>query len=215
MTPWAVLPVKSFARAKSRLGLAPAERSALAQALFERAMDALVACPDIAGVLVLTNGDEVEAAARARGAEVLRDPPASTDARLGRIVDRGLAHLAGRAVPGALVIMADLPHLDASAISRLVADMRSHAVVVAPDAREEGTNALGLAPPDCIETCFGNPDSLHRHLALLRQRGQRFTVHRSSAIAFDLDIPADLAQLDGPLPGRDPQAARQRDHRYS
>jgi 2-phospho-L-lactate/phosphoenolpyruvate guanylyltransferase len=198
MKPWAVIPVKSFALAKSRLAhLSADRRAALARSMFEHVIDVLRAGDDMEGIAVLTNDDHVAAAARDLGAEVVRDPapPVSGAARpaLGRVVDAALDRLAARGVPAALVLMSDLPRLHARAVAALVARMRDHQVVIAPDLREQGTNALGLSPPDCIRTCFGHGDSLHRHLAAARGRGLGHVVHRDRALGLDIDLPADLA----------------------
>jgi 2-phospho-L-lactate/phosphoenolpyruvate guanylyltransferase len=198
MKPWAVIPVKSFALAKSRLApLSAHRRAALARSMFEHIMSVLQASDHIAGIAVATNGDDVAAAARALGAEVVRDPAPSTAAAarpcLGRVIDAALARLAARGVPAALVLMSDLPRLHAQAVAALVALMREHPVVIAPDLREQGTNALGLRPPDCIRTCFGHADSLHRHLVAAREHGLGHVVHRDRALGLDIDVPADLA----------------------
>lgn len=193
MTAWAVLPVKSFAGAKSRLSHLPAPRRvALARSLFDHVMTVLLDCPLVAGVLVLTNGDDVEREALRRGAEVLRDRERQP---IRRVIDAGLTHLAARNTSAALVLMSDLPRLDTDTVSRLITRMHEHQVVIAPDVREQGTNALGLRPPDCLPTCFGNPDSLQRHLSAIEQRGLRYIVHRDPHIAFDVDLPADFARL--------------------
>jgi 2-phospho-L-lactate guanylyltransferase len=198
MKPWAVMPVKSFALAKSRLAHLRADRrAALSRSMFEHVIGVLRASGDMQGIVVLTNGDDVAAVARDLGAEVVRDPapPLSDAARpiLGRVIDAALDRLAARGVPAALVLMSDLPRLHAQAVAALVARMRDHQVVIAPDLRDQGTNALGLGPPDCIRTCFGHADSLHRHLAAARGQGLDHVVHRDPALGLDIDLPADLA----------------------
>lgn len=201
MKPWAVIPVKSFALAKSRLvHLSRARRAALARSMFEHVLGVLRASPEVAGIAVLTNGDDVEAAARAMDVEVIRDPiPADRDATppaLGHIVDAALARLAARGIGSALVLMSDLPALEPRSVAELTACMRAHQVVIAPDLREMGTNALGLTPPDCMATCFGHADSLRRHLAAARQHGVSRVVHRDRALGLDLDLPADMHLFD-------------------
>lgn len=194
MNPWAVVPVKSFEEAKSRMShLSRARRAELARSLFEHVMDVLAHCSEIAGILVLTNGDDVAEAARCLGVDVLRD---DGPARLAHIIDAGLAHLSERGMGSALVVMSDLPRLEVRAISRLAADMRDHQIVIAPDLHELGTNALGMTPPTLMPTCFGNHDSFLRHLAAAGQRGLRHAVCRAPELGLDLDLPADLALLD-------------------
>ena len=64
-------------------------------------------------------------------------------------------------------------------------------VVVAPDRREEGTNALLVKPPGLIEFAFG-VGSFARHLRLAAQAGAHVREYRSPTLALDVDLPEDL-----------------------
>ncbi len=152
----------------------------------------LAASAAVGGVMVVTDGDDVAALAEALGAVAVRDaaiPP------LGAIVDAALAELRARRAAGALVLMADLPLLTADDVRALARKMADHDVVAAPDLHGEGTNALGLTPPDRLRTSFGTRDSLRRHLRDAERAGLRVDVHRSDGLAFDVDEPADIARL--------------------
>src|SRR5437016_5067893 len=114
---WALVPVKCFARGKSRLSgvLGQAEREELAQSFCEHVLESLAGCEELAGVLVVTDSATVEAAARARGAEVARDGASGASGAagsLGAIVDDALAILARRGATAAIVLMSDLPRLE-------------------------------------------------------------------------------------------------------
>ncbi len=195
MKPWAVVPAKSFAGAKSRLyHLSPQSRAALAQALFERVIAILEASDQLAGILVATNGDGVAAQARQRGCEVICDPVRPDDrdsnsGQLARVVDAALSSLHHRHVRAALVIMADLPLLTVDDITDLVTAMRRGEVVIAPDRNDMGTNALGLVPTLAMPTCFGHEDSFLRHCVAATERGLSIRVQRSPGLGFDVDLP--------------------------
>jgi len=191
---WALVPAKSLERAKSRLSgsLGAVERADLARAMLEHVLSVLAASGKIDGVMVVTDGEGVAELARARGAVAVRDaasPP------LGAIVDAALAELRARGAGSALVLMADLPLLTPGDVGQLVARMAEVDVVAAPDLRGEGTNALGLAPPDRLRTSFGTRDSFDRHLRTAEAAGLALGVHRSDGLAFDVDEPADLEAL--------------------
>jgi 2-phospho-L-lactate guanylyltransferase (CobY/MobA/RfbA family) len=68
------------------------------------------------------------------------------------------------------------------------------AVVAVPAAGRGGTNALYLHPPRAIGLHFG-ADSLSAFRREAQGKGVRFVIHRSPAMALDLDEPADLARL--------------------
>ena len=187
---WALVPVKSFGRGKSRLApvLDDTARAALARAMFERVLGALEASAALAGILVITDGAEVVEAARARGAAAMLD---LAPAPLGRIVDGGLAALADRGASAALVVMGDLPDLDAVDARRILALLDDHDLVIAPDASGDGTGALALRPVLAMPSCFGNADSFSRHVAAARAAGLRAAIYHSPSVAFDVDAPED------------------------
>jgi len=191
---WALVPARSFATAKSRLGLPRSARAALARALFGHVCDAVAASSRLAGLLVATDGDDVADDAAARGLGVLYDqgqPP------LAAVVDRGLAQLAARGATAALVVMADLPLVAASDLDAVVAALADADVAAAPDRDELGTNALAirLDPDRAAATCFGHRDSYLRHVAATAAGGLRLATCRRPGLAFDLDWPDDVDAL--------------------
>jgi 2-phospho-L-lactate/phosphoenolpyruvate guanylyltransferase len=192
---WALVPAKSFARGKSRLGpvLEDDARAAFARSLFDHVLATLTASGAVDGVLVATNSSDVAAAAHAHGAEVLDDAPGAVG--LAAVVDDGLAALAARGARTALVLMADLPRLTADDVRTLAAAAAAHDVVIVRADDGCHTNALALSPPACLRTAFGRADSFDAHGAAARAAGLRLAVVDNARIAFDVDGPEDHARL--------------------
>ncbi len=65
------------------------------------------------------------------------------------------------------------------------------AVILAPDRRRGGTNALLAFPPALIEYAFG-PTSFDRHRAEALAAGVRLAICDRPGLALDLDLPEDL-----------------------
>ena len=193
--PAVLLPAKSFSRAKSRLGavLSDAQRQRLAEALFERALEAVRACVEGAQIAVATDSAEVAQRVRAYGARVILD--GEQPARLGEVVDRALDQLYLGGARRCLVLMTDLPLLEPPDVRALLLDLRNADCVVAPDSEDQGTNALGIPLAANNRWCFGHPDSFPRHLRAAAQRGFELRVVRRPALAFDLDTPEQLQRL--------------------
>ena len=196
---WAVVPTKCFQRGKSRLSpvLTDDARARLAQSMFDHVLDVLAVVPEVTGILVTTDCPRVAARARGRGAEVLMlgEPlRASIDASLASLAAQAGASEDGR-LKGALVVMSDLPHLLPADLSRMVRLLDSHDLVIAPDERDEGTNALALRRPGELPTSFGNEDSFQRHLRRAQESGLEVGVERNSRLGFDVDLPLHLARL--------------------
>src|SRR4051812_39104498 len=112
----AILPVKSFGRAKSRLGGALAGRPAPAAPMGAALLDALAAVPGLDAVIVVTAERSAADAARAAGASVVHDPAEAGQSAAAR---RGIeaAGDAGRV----LLVPGDCPALDAGEITGLLA----------------------------------------------------------------------------------------------
>jgi 2-phospho-L-lactate guanylyltransferase len=101
---WTVLlPVKVLARAKSRLAvLAGDRRGELALALASDTVAAVLACPEVARVVVVTSDPEAGPLLAALGAIVVPDEPADRSASLGNTGLENTGALRGAGVAGVL-----------------------------------------------------------------------------------------------------------------
>ena len=209
---WGLLPVKHFARAKSRLApvLGEAERIALARSLGQHVLSTLAGCAETDGVLVLSDSEEVRELTTEHGFVAEPEPEPRSDGSplgLNTLVDHGLARLQERGAGAVLVLMSDLPRLQPDDLGQLVDALRQHDCVIAPDLRQQNTNALALrlaATPGPFQTAFGSGDSFARHLQRSRELGLRTAILRTPGLGFDLDLPSDYAELSerGDLRGR-------------
>ena len=196
MTTVAVVPLNWRAEAKSRLrvALADDDREALARWMALRVLAALGEVRQIARIAVVSPDAGVLAAATAAGATPLRQLDGGLNAglELGRrwAIQSGAGSL--------LIVLGDLPLLTAAEVRALLA--AGHAVtgcariVLAPDRGGQGTNALWLQPPDALPFAFG-AGSLARHRSLAYARGLEPALFRAPGTLFDVDLPADLAEL--------------------
>jgi 2-phospho-L-lactate guanylyltransferase len=195
---WAVIPAKSLARGKSRLRpvLADDERARFARRLLEHVLGVVRACA-LGGVLVATDGDDVAELALARGARVLLDSGGET---LAGVIDRALAEVERLGARGAVVLMADLPWIQASDVQELLAALDEHDVAIVRDRLGRHTNALAVSPPGVIATCFGREDSFADHCDAALGAGLRLAIVENEHIAFDVDGPEDHVRLMTPRP---------------
>ena len=91
-----------------------------------------------------------------------------------------------------IFLPADLPLISLDALRKLRTLALTHEVVISPDRHDEGTNALTLARPGLISTCFGKM-SFEAHKRACIDAGIAPVVFRSSDIELDLDTPADFS----------------------
>lgn len=205
----AILPVKRFARAKSRLGESVADelRLTLARAMVGDVLCALHECAAIDVTIVVSSESTVAAAAAYLGALVVQDTAEegqSAAARLG--LERALEEGAERA----LCIPGDCPALDPAELQALLlGDADAAEVAIVPDRHGTGTNGLLLSPPDAILPSFG-PGSCERHRELARTAGVACRMEHPQSLLLDIDTGADLDALRERLAGETVRAPRTR-----
>jgi 2-phospho-L-lactate guanylyltransferase len=188
----AVLPVKSFAAAKTRLAAdLGVPQPALASEMAEGVLRALCAS-SLDAVLVVTRERRVMDLADAVGAEIVEEDELrghSAAAQLG--VARALALGAERV----LLAAGDCPLLSAPDVDALLARHHGEGVVILADRHGTGTNGLLLCPPTAIGPSFGM-GSRERHAELAHHAGMPWTVEDVPGFAYDVDTADDLAALD-------------------
>jgi 2-phospho-L-lactate/phosphoenolpyruvate guanylyltransferase len=207
----AILPVKRFARAKTRLGASVADplRGDLARAMVGDVLVALSQTRRVERTIVVTSEDSVAAAASYLGALVVPDTAEdgqSAAALLG--VQAALAEGFERV----LCVPGDCPALDPEEIDSLLDGAGSDGgggVTIVPDRHGTGTNGLLLTPPGAIAPSFG-ADSRERHAALAGEAGVACRIERPASLLLDIDTGADLAALRELLADESIRAARTR-----
>jgi 2-phospho-L-lactate guanylyltransferase len=198
----AILPVKRFDRAKSRLGESVTEtlRDRLARAMVADVLDALAHSGAIELTYIVSREPSVAQAACEHGALLLPD-----DGELGQsaAVAIGVRRALADGFERVLCIPGDCPALDPAELEALLA-REDCPVTIVPDRHGTGTNGLLLAPPDAIAPAFG-PGSCARHRALADAAGLDCRIARPASLLLDVDTGADLAALRERL--ADPPAA--------
>lgn len=188
----AILPIKGFGQAKTRLRerVPDGARAGLAEAMVRDVLRALAKADGLDGVIVVTAEPIAAVLAREAGAEVVHDP---AEAGQSAAVALGVARALERGADRILAVPGDCPALDALELVALLEAPEE--IVVVPDRHGSGTNALLLAPPDAIAPSFG-PGSRARHERAARDSGRSWAVHDVPSLGMDADTPEDLATLE-------------------
>ena len=170
----AVLPIKRFSAAKTRLERD--DRAAVMRGMAERVIRAVVAS-SVRRLLVVTADADAAVMARGHGAEIVTEPglvghSAAASLGVARAIELGAERV--------LLLPGDCPLLSAADVDALLAAHAGPGVVVLPDRHGTGTNGLLLCPPDVITPAFG-PGSRARHEQLARSAGARCVVDARTA----------------------------------
>jgi 2-phospho-L-lactate guanylyltransferase len=194
----AIIPIGTLEGAKSRLGavLDAEERLEMTLRFARSTILAAIASRRIRETLVVTPDDAVRRLAEELGARPLRQ----RDGGLNRGIDEGRSEAIAAGASAVLVLPIDLPDVSTAAIDAVLDaldDPRRPLVAIVPDRHGRGTNALLLAPPDAIDTCFGG-DSRAAHVLAAHEAGAELVV-LDGPLALDVDTPDDLLLAEASL----------------
>ena len=192
MAIWAAVPVKEFAGAKQRLStlLTAAQRQALAAAMLEDVLAALIEAP-LAGIMVNTVDPLATDLARRYGAQVVTD--GAHDGHTGAVT--AMARILAAEGHDMLTVPGDIPRVTAAEIGAVIEARRpAPSVTIVPAHDERGSNAVLCSPPLVMPLRFGD-DSFLPHVASARALGIEPTIIRLPGIALDIDQPEDVHAL--------------------
>ena len=192
MSIWAAVPVKEFAGAKQRLAplLSPEQRQALAVAMLEDVLAALVEAP-LAGIMVNTLDPVATALARRYGARVVTD--GARDGHTGAVM--AMARIIAHEGHDMLTVPGDIPRITTAEIAAVIEARRpAPSLTIVPAHDERGSNAVLSSPPLVMPLKFGD-DSFFPHLAAARALGIEPTIVKQPGIALDIDQPEDVQAL--------------------
>jgi len=194
MTLWAIIPVKPLKRGKSRLSsiLSETERTTLNQSMLVNTLKTLKSISEIDTILVVSRDPAALAIAREWNARtVLEDGNPELNTALRRATLVAIAYHANEI----LVLPADLPLMKAENVKDFL-HLCTHApeIIIAPDRRKDGTNALYINPPDLIEYYYG-PGSFQHHVNAAKTTGANIQIVENEEFGLDLDLPEDLREL--------------------
>jgi 2-phospho-L-lactate/phosphoenolpyruvate guanylyltransferase len=180
-----VIPIRAFALGKARLAdeLDASERAALGRRLAGQVVEAASEFV----VSVVSSDRDVRAWASERGIAAI-DDPGSLDgaARAGR------EWVAARGCSRVVVAHADLPF--ARSFAAVARDGAQPIAVLVPCHRDDGTPVLSVPVDAPFEFRYG-PGSFRLHVTEARRVGLAVRVVRDPTLAFDIDLPDDLARL--------------------
>jgi 2-phospho-L-lactate guanylyltransferase len=186
-----VVPVKETGNAKQRLAsaLSQPRRSALALAMLEDVLAALVETRDLAGIIVVTVDEAARRLAERYGAQI--SDIAATEGHTGAVM--GNARQLVRDGKAMLTIPGDVPLVTGDEIEQVIDAYRQGSrFTIVPARDEQGSNTILAAPADAVKLRFGE-DSFFPHLAAARACGIEPVALKLPGIGHDIDTPEDLA----------------------
>jgi 2-phospho-L-lactate guanylyltransferase len=189
-----ILPVKSFANAKQRLGggFGAAQRAVLAEAMVQDVLAELARAA--VGPLVVVSKEPLALRLRP-GAVKVKDESEQGQSAAALL---GLDRARRLGCERALLVPADCPLVDAGELRDLAARAEALDVAIVPDRHGTGTNALALHTAGAFEPQFG-PGSCARHVQQAAAKGLAHEVVQVPSLELDVDTREDASALEHAL----------------
>lgn len=181
----AVVPIKAWHAAKSRMTVHPDIRQDVARALALDTLDLLTSHADVAQVVLVTSDSEVAAEGRSRGATVLREQASASP--LNDAITQGCGWIAAHGDGRTVVVPADLAYLTPDVLHAALEDLAAAGRAHVPDITGAGTTLLAAPTASAIDPHYG-PGSSAAHAGA----GFRPLVDVDPRIRTDVDELGDL-----------------------
>jgi 2-phospho-L-lactate/phosphoenolpyruvate guanylyltransferase len=195
MKTFAILPVKRFENAKTRLSsiLDMDDRILLSSLMLEDTVKILSSVRSLTQVVIVSADRRAEEMATKHGVTFLRE---EKEKGVNSAVAMADLYSIREAAEATVVIPQDLPLLDPIEVSKAcqLAENESRCIVICPSLRYDGTNMLLRKPPSVIATFYDN-DSYNMHVKAALKLGIPVKGLFSKSVMYDIDTPEDAQQL--------------------
>jgi 2-phospho-L-lactate/phosphoenolpyruvate guanylyltransferase len=196
MKTFAIVPVKRFENAKTRLSsmLDTEDRIRLSSLMLEDTLQILSVAPPLTQVIIVSADKRADEIATKHGAKFL---PEKKEKGVNSAVALADGYcIEKEAADATIVIPHDLPLLDSIVISKAceLAEKESTCIVICPSVRYDGTNMLLRKPPSVIGT-FYETDSYNMHVRTAIKLGIPVKPLLSKSLMYDIDTPEDALHL--------------------
>ena len=188
----AIVPVKSFGHAKTRLDMGGRQKDELCEMMLEEILRVLSVSPRIDHTIVVTREPKVHGICARFDAEVVFDKEQSGVNNAVSLADRRLLELRFDA---SIVLPQDIPFVKTQDVDFVLRHgAPPNFAIVVPSHRFDGTNALVRMPADLMETHY-DEDSYRIHMSRAKECTPNAALVFARRIMWDVDSADDLELL--------------------
>ena len=194
MSLWAIVPIKPLRRGKSRLSgvLSEKEREQLNQRLLIQTIECLKDIKEIDQILVVSYDPTALTISRDYGVRTIQE---SRNTNINKALRKGSMAAVAFNATSALILPADLPLINSEDVNNLLQKTgKPPEIVISPDRRMSGTNALYVNPIGILDYDFGLW-SFRKHIEQAERKKIHVEIYNNDRLSFDLDLPEDLVYL--------------------
>ena len=186
----AIVPVKTFSRAKTRLNLSDQKKEKICQIMLESVLDTISQSDVIEKTIIVSRDETALGIGKKFGAIQIYD---TEELGVNNAVLLGDNYYAKESFDATLVLPQDIPLVQTQDIRTLL-EMRNseRCVLVVPSRKFDGTNALLRMPVDVIRTHY-DEDSYKIHLNAAEKKNASSALVLIRRMMLDVDDQDDLS----------------------
>lgn len=190
----AIVPVKTFSRAKTRLDLPPEKKEKICRIMLESVLDTLARSKEVSKTVMVSKDEDALGIGRKFGAQEIYD---NDELGVNNAVKLADSFLQSEGFDATLVLPQDIPLVQAEDIKALLGFiLPGRSVIVVPSRKFDGTNALLRVPVNVMETHY-DEDSYKIHLDTAEKRNASSSLVLIRRIMLDVDDHSDLDLILG------------------
>lgn len=182
-----IIPVKTFSKAKSRLGLSQEKTEELCKVMLEEVLSAISKSQISKTIIISKDEAAFEIAKKYDTIQIFEEKENGVNAA----VALSEKYLLGNNFDASIVFPQDIPLIRPQDIDELIKLQKTPQVIVVPSRKFDGTNALLRSPIDIMETHY-DEDSYKIHLSTAKSKNIPVTFALISRIMWDVDDKSDI-----------------------
>ena len=188
MKTYAIIPVKSFSKAKTRLNLPQINRELLCKEMLEEVLRTLSECKSIDNIVMVSKDDSAIKLGKSFGTIQIFDD----DLGVNQAVDLADQHLSDSECDCSVIFPQDIPMMESSDVDILLGFLKSRrSVMLVPSRQFNGTNAL-VRYFNSMKTQY-DKGSYSYQLDAAKVVTQNISIALIRRIMLDIDDESDLA----------------------
>jgi 2-phospho-L-lactate guanylyltransferase len=188
----AIIPVKTFSKAKTRLDLSPHQKEELCKIMLEEILHTVSISPQIEKIIIVTKEEKaIEIGKKFNVITIIDEKEESVNSAVA-LADK---YLLEKGVDASIVFPQDIPYIKTQDIDFMLNyKAPPNFAIVVPSRRFDGTNALVRMPVDLMETHY-DEDSYKIHMNTAKEHTLNVALIFVKRIMLDVDNDEDLKFL--------------------
>ena len=185
----AIIPVKTFSKAKTRLDLSPQQVENLCIVMLEEILHTISISPHIEKIVIVTKEEKAVKMGAKFNAIVIRDEKEESVNSAVALADK---YLVENNFHASIVFPQDIPFIKTQDIDFMLNyKMHPNFAIIVPSRRFDGTNALMRMPVDLMKTHY-DEDSYKIHMSTAKEHTLNVAMVFVKRIMWDIDNTEDL-----------------------